>query len=331
MDHFLTIPINENGIITDSRIDAELQSAAAPPFGFTDVFIYSHGWWNTAADAAGEYNAFSLGVAASVAGAVPAGGGGAAALSPAALAMGIHWPSMLSEDQESVANFFEAASFYSMQMRADDVGEHGGYALLRLFLEGRQQAAAGAGADKPAVRFHLIGHSFGCRVVCAALQAMAQDDALVSLARESGASFDAILIQAATDADSLNSGGLYGGVLQQIPNLRVLITTSARDLALGQWYPAAQRLAHLFGAPVSALGAAGPQGDLADRIDARIAIGRNSVPDPAGDFVVADLTPLHDGYRQEWIDAGNAGNWGGQHSDIFHAEIYELLARFIAG
>ncbi len=330
MDHFLTIPINENGLITDPRMDAELQDAAALPFSFTDVFIYSHGWWSTAEDAAGEYNAFSLGVAASVAGAAAAGGGSAANL-PAALAMGIHWPSMLSEDQNSVANFFEAASFYSMQMRADDVGEHGGYALLRMFLEARQTANAAGSAAAGPVRFHLIGHSFGCRVVCSALQTLCQDAATLSLARQSGASFDAILIQAATDADSLNPGGLYGEILAEIPNFRLLVTTSARDLALSQWYPAAQRLAHLFGAPVIALGASGPQGAAAVDVDGRIAIGRNSVPAAAGNFVVADLTPLHDAYRQEWIDAGNAGNWGGQHSDIFHTEIYALLAQFIAG
>lgn len=313
MNHFLTIPIDENGIITDGRIGADLETAAQNPFDFTDVFLYSHGWWNSAADAAGEYNAFSLGVARMLALA------GNAAAAPA-LAMGIHWPSMLSEDQDSVANFFEAASFYSMQMRADAVGEHGGYALLRLFLEAR---SSGAGP----VRFHWIGHSFGCRVVCSALQALAEDAATLELAAD--CRFDAILLQAATDADSLNAGQLYGDVLARIPNLRLLVTTSQRDLALHQWYPLAQRLAHLFSPEIDALGATGPQGDSANDVDGRIAIGKGAVPGAMGDFVIADLTPLHDAYLQDWIDAGNAGNWGGQHSDIFHDEIYALVTQFI--
>jgi len=59
-------------------------------------------------------------------------------------------------------------------------------------------------------------------------------------------------------------------------------------------------------------------------------LNKGAVAIPAGDFVLADLTPLHDAYLQDWINAGNAGNWGGQHSDIFHDELYQLLARFIS-
>jgi hypothetical protein len=63
MSHFLTIPINENGIILDERFKDELQTAATDPFAFTDVFLYAHGWWNTASSASAEYNIFSLGFA----------------------------------------------------------------------------------------------------------------------------------------------------------------------------------------------------------------------------------------------------------------------------
>jgi hypothetical protein len=42
MSHFLTIPINENGIILDQRFRDELQTAATDPFGFTDVFLYGY-------------------------------------------------------------------------------------------------------------------------------------------------------------------------------------------------------------------------------------------------------------------------------------------------
>ncbi len=48
MSHFLTIPINEHGIILEQRFKAELRSAATDPFGFTEVFLHSHGWWSTA-------------------------------------------------------------------------------------------------------------------------------------------------------------------------------------------------------------------------------------------------------------------------------------------
>jgi hypothetical protein len=42
---------------------------------------------------------------------------------------------MMSEDQQSVANFLEATSFFTMQQRADSVGRHAGYSLLRLMVE----------------------------------------------------------------------------------------------------------------------------------------------------------------------------------------------------
>src|SRR4051794_40510975 len=238
MSHFLTIPINENGIILDQRFKDELQTAAADPFAFTDVFLYSHGWWNTASSASAEYNIFSLGFAKALQGLVcsspaqwPKIG---AAFQPLALA--IHWPSMLSEDQDSVVNFIEATSFFTMQQRADSVGRHAGYSLLRLMIE-RQK-------DGRPYRFNFIGHSFGCRVLCSALQALAEDAELCS--RMDGNEFNVALLQPAADTDALAPGQLYGKVQQCIPNLRMLITTSANDTALGKWYPEAQRIAHLF-------------------------------------------------------------------------------------
>src|SRR3982074_3349113 len=113
MSHFLTIPINENGIILDERFKDELQTAAMDPFAFTDVVLYSHGGWNAASSAAAEYNIFSMGFAKALQGLVcsshaqwPKIG---AAFQPLALA--IHWPSMLSANQDSVVNFLAPHSF----------------------------------------------------------------------------------------------------------------------------------------------------------------------------------------------------------------------------
>lgn len=238
MSHLLTVPINENGIILDQRFKDELQTAATDPFGFTDVFLYSHGWWNTTTSASVEYNVFSLGFAKALQGLVCASPAQwpkiGAAFSPLALA--IHCPSMLSENQDSVVNFLEATSFFTMQQRADSVGRHAGYSLLSLMIE-RQQ-------ERHPYRFNLIGHSFGCRVLCSALQAIAEDPQMVS--RIADNEFNVALLQAATDTDSLAPGQLYGRVQQCIPKLRMLITTSANDTALGKWYPEAQRLAHFY-------------------------------------------------------------------------------------
>jgi hypothetical protein len=317
MSHFLTIPINENGIILDERFAEELQTAATDPFAFTDIFLYSHGWWNTASSASAEYNIFSLGFAKALQGQVCASPAQwpkmGAAFQPLALA--IHWPSMLSEDQNSVANFLEATSFFTMQQRADSVGQHAGYSLLRLMIE-RQKPG------RP-YRFNLIGHSFGCRVLCSALQALAEDADMADAM--AGNEFNVALIQAAADTDSLAPGQLYGKVQQRIPNLRMLVTTSDNDAALGKWYPEAQRIAHLFSGPVEAMGSRGPTGDLRIPVDEHFEVTHAIVPTFTGRLGVASLTPLH---RSTAATYGAASNWGGQHSDINLPQIYDMLARF---
>ena len=319
MSHFLTIPINENGIIVDENINLEIQIAAVAPFKFTDVFIYSHGWWNTATRAVSEYNIFSIGFSKSLQNAIATAPGQFPRITAgfSALAIGLHWPSMISEDQDSVSNFIEATSFFTMEHRADAVGENAGYSLLRLLIEAR--------LGQPPLRFHLIGHSFGCRVLCSALQAVAKDSVTLAAAKGIGAEFNVALLQAATDSDSLAAGRFYDDVLTKIPNLRLLVTTSQNDTALGTWYPAAQRLAHLFSDPVPALGSAGPTGALVVPVSSRISVLASPVPQPMGDFTVADLTPLHNAHATAW---GTLGGWGGQHSDINLPEIYELLVRF---
>ena len=45
MPHYITVPLNENGVITDDHIQDELKAACAQRFGIADVFLYSHGWW----------------------------------------------------------------------------------------------------------------------------------------------------------------------------------------------------------------------------------------------------------------------------------------------
>ncbi len=64
MSLFLTLPISGQGTITDVDTARALPSVMGDPFGFTDVFLYSHGWWTSAESAMIDYNAFSVGVCA---------------------------------------------------------------------------------------------------------------------------------------------------------------------------------------------------------------------------------------------------------------------------
>ncbi len=227
---------------------------------------------------------------------------------------------MISEQQNALVNIFQPLSFYNRAMMADDVGEEGGYATLRLLLEARK--AAGVSAP----RLRLLGHSFGCKVVCAALQQMAKESA--SLLTD--VAIDVVLLEAAFDCNELDSGKTYGDV-PDIPNIRLLVSHSDLDTALKVAYVAAGAL-KLFSAPQQALGYAGPTDALKARFGGaqNVSVDVSFITAPGLDarLVVADLTPLHthDGYTVEPV----SGALSGHHSDVFQPEIYRLISQFFS-
>jgi hypothetical protein len=311
MSLFLTLPISGQGTITDMDTARALPSVMGAPFGFTDVFMYSHGWWTSAESAMIDYNSFSVGVSRIVLGI----GGGPAHPNATSLGIGVHWPAIISEDSRSILNVIQPLTFFNRARMADIVGATGVAALLRLILT----APRPAGTRPP--RMHLIGHSFGCKVVCSALQAHASTGLLT------GVTVDAVLIEAAFDQDSLEPGKAYGDVFTHIPQVRILATRSDLDLALKDAYVAAG-LFNLEGGPQQALGFAGPTPSTpnaasAKRISIDVGFSRTGAPDLSGPLVVADLTPLHehDGVTPD-------DRLSGHHSDIFHDEIYQLIAAF---
>jgi hypothetical protein len=200
MSIFITIPISGQGTITDVRAARLLPSVMGEPFGFTDVFLYSHGWWTTAEAAMIDYNSFSIGVSRIVLGL----GGGPDRPKATSLGIGLHWPSIVSEDARSILNVLQPLSFFNRARMADIVGSSGAAALLRLILTAPRPLGT------PPSRLHLIGHSFGCKVVCAALPALAPTGLL------DGVTVNALLLQAAFDPDSLEPGRDYGDVLTRI-------------------------------------------------------------------------------------------------------------------
>lgn len=311
MSQFLLFPTNENGLILDQDLRSELLLLANPPFVYNDFFIYSHGWWTDASRAMSEYNRFSVEFTRLVR--TQAGPG-----ARPALGVGIHWPSMLSEDTDSIANYLEAISFYTMEKRADSVGEHGGFTLLQTLLT---QLAT----RNDAFRIHLIGHSFGCKVVCSTLQEIAATDQTVA----SKALINVVLLQAAFDNNAFDAGECYGSILNKFVNIRLLISKSTKDKALQEAYPKAHRLANLFGTVNPALGAVGPNASLQGKFNDSAAtvsvdVGFRADSVPKGKrLLVADLSPLHTNDRYE------ADEFSGHHSDIFQTEVYSLLYGFL--
>jgi hypothetical protein len=61
MDHFVVFPVNEDGVfLIPELVGKALTDAMSPPFKFTDLFIYSHGWWTTGNDAMSEYGQYTI-------------------------------------------------------------------------------------------------------------------------------------------------------------------------------------------------------------------------------------------------------------------------------
>ncbi len=215
-----------------------------------------------------------------------------------------------------------------MENRADAVGRNLVYSLIRLALTNRM--------PDHGVRFLLLGHSFGAKVICAALQDMQTDVAGETIPVPPGTSFRVVLLEPATDWDNLEPGDIYGSV-PAIANLRLLMTTSQEDRALTQWYPDAARVANLFhgASPIPALGAAGPSAATVtafggvDRLSVNIGFGMTDVAATTNRLVVADLTAAHSARLSGNPPAYAGGGLSGSHSDINFDEIYNLVGGFL--
>lgn len=320
----LTIPSNADGTIFDPSLNTVIANAiAAIPFGFDDVYVYSHGWSTDAERASVDYDVFSIGlmrrllVEQQQSGPLP---------SPAksTLEMGIHWPSEITEDPNSPLSDAQLFTFFTMKQRADAVGKNLVYSVLRLALSARQ--------NQP-LRFFVIGHSFGCKVVCAALNDI-QADLGETIPVSPLTSWKVALLEAATDQDNLERNDIYGNI-GKLSNLRLLLTTSQLDLALTQWYPRASAIANFFhGAnPTPALGAAGPSSQTvayfkgATNLTVDIDFAMSTAVAATGQLVVADLTPVHQA-RSQGATPIYSGGISGSHSDIFFDEIYNLVGGF---
>jgi hypothetical protein len=322
--HYINVPVNENGIFFDPGMTGVITEAMAiSPFGFGDVFIYSHGWSTDAARMMDTYNRFSVELASSIL-TFQGAGTGFPKRPQENLGIGIHWPSEITEDQTSPLNALQLFTFYTMEHRADAVGRNAVYAMLRLVLKLR------LGSGLP-FRVFLLGHSFGCKVICAALQDTQVDVANGTIEIPSGTEFRAVLLEPATDRDNLEPGDIYGDV-HQLPNFRLLVTKSLKDEALTKWFVLAGRAANLFN-PKEALGSAGPTQATIDAFGGADAFSLAAGFAPSGMFgytqrlVVVDLTAVHT--ARVASGAWQNGNSAGQHSDIFFDEIYHMISGFI--
>ncbi len=187
--------------------------------------------------------------------------GGAAVFAPGAdageldagQAMGL--ASLFSGIHAGARNFLNLLTYYTMKKRAGTVGAGGVHQLLRRLRQHRDD-----------LRLHLVGHSFGGRLVTAAADGPAG---------EPGLPVDSMsLLQAAfshygfaRDWDDAGADGFFRGVATG-HKVRgpVVVTHTVNDRAVGLAYPIASRLARqvaaALGGPDDVYGGIGRNGAL---------------------------------------------------------------------
>jgi len=210
-------------------------------------------------------------------------------------------------------NVLNLTTYYQMKERAGLIGSIALNAILR-----------GIRSDYPALRLHLVGHSFGARLVSAAA---AGNSAAMLLQADSMSLLQAAFSHHgfARNWDEKNHDGVFRRVVEQ-KAIRgpILITHTTRDRAVGMAYPLASLLA---GQNASALG---------DRSSAYGGIGRNGAQ-KTPEAREGNLLPAGGIYSfaEGWLYNLNALNAAGDlirnHGDVGNRDVaYAVLSAIAA-
>jgi hypothetical protein len=194
-------------------------------------------------------------------------------------------------------------TYFEMKKRAGVVGKQGLGPLL-----GRIHQA------DPEVRIHLLGHSFGARLVSFALAGLPQGDSPVKSLYLLQGAFSHFAFADALPMDR-SRGGALKGMAARVDG--PLVTSfSVHDTAVGKLYP------------LASLSSRDDSAGLEDRLFRWGGIGHDGAQ--AVDAAVAALGPVGTGYpfqpgRFVNLDGNAIVNRGGPpagaHSDIFHPEL----------
>jgi len=195
-------------------------------------------------------------------------------------------------------------TYYQMKNRAGVVGERGAYDMLR------QIRAARPADGNDSLRLHLIGHSFGCRLVTAATAGPATAPPLP---------IDSLtLLQAAfshygfAQAYDGTHDGYFRRVVTDPARVRgpIVITFTAKDKAVGLAYPIASRIARQIAAA------------LGDANDPYGGLGRNGAQKtPGAQTVTLGKVGSVYTFAARGIYNLDANAVIAGHSDLAHAEV----------
>jgi len=204
-------------------------------------------------------------------------------------------------------------SFWKMKQRARQIGETAGFKLL----EKLQQASTDS------VRFHLMGHSFGCIVMSATLAGPNGRGTLVRPVNS------VTLVQGALSLWSYcsnipkapgKSGYFYSIVADHKVTGPIITTQSEHDTAVGTMYP-------------SAVGVAGQVSFAPGELPKYSALGTSGIQGPGLKIVEMDMLPSNQSYSFEagkiynlessnFIRKTNKDPFGsGAHNNIYNQEV----------
>ncbi|WMX47811.1 serine-threonine protein kinase [Streptomyces roseicoloratus] len=193
------------------------------------------------------------------------------------------------------------ATYFTMKRRAGVVGERGLGPLL-----------GDLGRRAPGLRVHLVGHSFGARLVAHALRGLPADVRTVKSVTLLQGAFSHYAFADRLPHDRGRRGSLGG--LQSRVDGPVVACHSRHDTALRVFYPLASRLAR------------DDESLLGD--DRRWwAIGYDGVQAVPGTTVRTLGAALRDGVPAAGCVSVDAAQVVSEHSDICHADLARLVAR----
>ncbi|CAL9626787.1 hypothetical protein SUDANB105_05975 [Streptomyces sp. enrichment culture] len=213
---------------------------------------------------------------------------------------------------EGAQELLRQATYYAMKRRAGTVGERGLGPVI-----GRLAAAA------PGLRVHLVGHSFGARLVSFALRGMPEGVRAVKSVTLLQGAFSHYAFAARLPHDA-RAGGVLQGQQNRIDG-PLVCCHSRHDAALGTFYPLASRMA----GDDQGLVGLDPARALRDRWGALGYGGLRAVPGTRFLTLAEALSEPLPGSGCVNVDAAavvrRGGPPAGAHGDILHPELARLV------
>jgi hypothetical protein len=210
-----------------------------------------------------------------------------------------------ADEPENIARLLTLLTYYEMKRLADTVGSNGlGPCLSELQ------------ARLPLARFHLVGHSFGCKAWLACLaseeRADKQVDSLTLLQGAVSTLCFAPTIEELTDGPC----GAYAGVPKRVKGC-IVATHSKKDAALSVAYVAASQAAGQVGEL--------PVKDRSLKLESYSALGGKGITAVPGalKFELGAKGKVYE--LQRGLNAVNGDNIIGSHSDIRRDEVAWLI------